>query len=506
MRPLVCLAALLTLAGGCRGRAPEATLRPGETVEGTLAPGDPVFASDGSFYDLYAVRAEPGEELDITLASGDFDAYLAGGPTPDEAIRGAQQDDDSGGGLDARLFVRADAAGRYVVRVNTRRGGETGAYVLSVASARGGMDAMPVSASVLRLGGAVQGRLEPGDEVLSDGSFADPYVVELPAGERFVAQMASGDLDAFVSVVAVVDGVPTVIAENDDGGAGTDARVSFASKGGTYAIQANSARGGETGAYVLRLDRAPSAADVDRERFPGQWVSAGYGPSRRYAAVRDLVQRERWLEGSLAGLGEAFPLPRDVRVGFEECGEVNATYDPTGPAVTYCYELVAFFDEILSRTVPADRHRSATRGAYAFVMLHEAGHAVVDQRDLPITGREEDVVDQFAALHLIREGFDGAWAAMDGVLGLQGNGMFSRSDFAGEHSLGPQRFFNVACLVYGSDPRAYAALVGPDGLPEERAARCPGEYAQVDKAFDRLLTPPTNREIYDDLLDTPGGP
>ena len=45
----------------------------------------------------------------------------------------------------------------------------------------------------------------------------------------------------------------------------------------------------------------------------------------------------------------------------------------------------------------------------------------------------------------------------------------------------------MVCLVYGSDPDKYAGLVGADGLPEARAVRCPAEYAQVEKAFDRLL-------------------
>ena len=49
--------------------------------------------------------------------------------------------------------------------------------------------------------------------------------------------------------------------------------------------------------------------------------------------------------------------------------------------------------------------------------------------------------------------------------------------FWGEHSLAAQRQYDIACLVYGSDPETWAHLVAPDLLPVERAARCPAEAA-----------------------------
>ena len=45
----------------------------------------------------------------------------------------------------------------------------------------------------------------------------------------------------------------------------------------------------------------------------------------------------------------------------------------------------------------------------------------------------------------------------------------------------------MACWVYGSDPEKYGSLVSPNGLTEERAVRCPGEYAQMEKSWSRLL-------------------
>ncbi|HEX8361753.1 MAG TPA: DUF4344 domain-containing metallopeptidase, partial [Longimicrobium sp.] len=107
----------------------------------------------------------------------------------------------------------------------------------------------------------------------------------------------------------------------------------------------------------------------------------------------------------------------------------------------------------------------------------------------PVTGREEDAVDQLATYILIGSGEKGAQAAFNGVLAVQPgeNAVFNNSDFADEHSLGPQRLFNIACWVYGSDPEKYSRIVTGGMLPRERAVRCPGEYQRMSKAWERLL-------------------
>lgn len=38
---------------------------------------------------------------------------------------------------------------------------------------------------------------------------------------------------------------------------------------------------------------------------------------------------------------------------------------------------------------------SSATGALLWIFLHETGHALADLLDLPLTGREEDAVDQF---------------------------------------------------------------------------------------------------------------
>jgi hypothetical protein len=59
--------------------------------------------------------------------------------------------------------------------------------------------------------------------------------------------------------------------------------------------------------------------------------------------------------------------------------------------------------------------------------------------------------------------------------------------FWDEHSLDAQRMYHILCMIYGSNPEAYASLVNPDVLPEQRAKRCPYEYQQRARNWDRLL-------------------
>lgn len=199
-------------------------------------------------------------------------------------------------------------------------------------------------------------------------------------------------------------------------------------------------------------------------------------------------------------------LPRDVTVGFEVCEEVNAFYDPDLRRVVLCDELLEGLTATLA--VPGSDPAmvaNAVTGAAVFFLLHELGHALIHALDLPTVGREEDAVDQLATVLLVRElGVGGIETALDGAIGLaeldaaEADALAADPDeeessaepvYWDEHSFGEQRFYDIVCLVYGSDPDAHADLVGEDTLPAERAEICPDEWAGVSRAWERLLAP-----------------
>jgi hypothetical protein len=74
------------------------------------------------------------------------------------------------------------------------------------------------------------------------------------------------------------------------------------------------------------------------------------------------------------------------------------------------------------------------------------------------------------------------WEATD-------SGVYDETLFADEHSLNSQRFYNILCLIYGSDPERYEAFVEAELLPAGRAARCPSEYTQKDESWSTVLEP-----------------
>ena len=87
--------------------------------------------------------------------------------------------------------------------------------------------------------------------------------------------------------------------------------------------------------------------------------------------------------------------PTDLESVFAECGELNAFYDPNQRLVIMCYELLD------DPSTTDEEHVEAVIGAGVFIYLHELGHAFRDLLDLPLTGREEDAVDELATIMLI---------------------------------------------------------------------------------------------------------
>ncbi len=192
------------------------------------------------------------------------------------------------------------------------------------------------------------------------------------------------------------------------------------------------------------------------------------------------------------GINEWIALPQTVGLRFAECGEANAFYDPSKREIWMCFELIeAYYTSLEESYESEDELDDAVWNAFSVVLFHELGHALVDVLDLPITGREEDAVDQLAAWSLI-DNADGDYAVLDAALsyyvsGEESGNEFYASDFADEHSLDPQRYYNLVCWVYGSDPDRHQDLISEEWLPAERAERCPAEYEQIDKAWTRLL-------------------
>ncbi|MDQ3129151.1 MAG: DUF4344 domain-containing metallopeptidase [Acidobacteriota bacterium] len=192
-------------------------------------------------------------------------------------------------------------------------------------------------------------------------------------------------------------------------------------------------------------------------------------------------------------LNEIIALPYDVYLNFDKCGEPNAFYNPEVKEITMCYE---FLDEFEQTFKKVSKNRAEiddmSDGAMVVFFFHELGHCLIDVWDLPATGREEDAVDQLAMFILLDGTPEGEGMVLSAatffavVSSQQGDNELA---FWDEHSLDQQRFYDMLCLTYGSNPSKNKNLLGKNGLPPERAQRCPAEFKRVDHSWQKLLAP-----------------
>ncbi len=224
----------------------------------------------------------------------------------------------------------------------------------------------------------------------------------------------------------------------------------------------------------------------------------------QHQPIHDKLRQKAVLE-RIQTMLSPFKLPRPLTFRTASCdGEINAWFE--GDAVTICYEYVEYvMESAASRKRPdwVTEHHAVT-GAMIDVFLHEGAHALFDYLDIPLLGREEDAADQVAAYMLLSLGRQDTPQLVAGIVYIYLNEAGIR-DFpklrrkrlkfvdykhaADVHSTPLQRMFNTLCLAYGASPDLFASAINRGALPAERAEGCQDEFAQVDKAFRRLLLP-----------------
>lgn len=213
-----------------------------------------------------------------------------------------------------------------------------------------------------------------------------------------------------------------------------------------------------------------------------------------YQAVSETLQQDQGFEAEAEILSQLFVLPRDITLSFQECGTgltYTAYYAPSESLIVLCYELLeSFRQDFASLESTAEEAVDLAINAGKFVFLHELGHALIHDWDLPVLGREEDAADQFATVLLSFGGRDSlrlAWAAAVQLLlvSQQQPNQHLASDV---HSSPLQRFYSIACLSYGSSPEEYSDL--PETiLPTSQGDQCVGQSQQTIRNWIQLIQP-----------------
>lgn len=240
------------------------------------------------------------------------------------------------------------------------------------------------------------------------------------------------------------------------------------------------------------MSNNPSGAPVQAAGADLGDVKIIYRPVRNKTLkpLRKNLRRSRLYETVANDLNQTISLPQDISIEFLECGSEDAYYD--GRNIGICYELIQRYVDRFGNE--SESLEEAALHAGLFTLFHEMGHALIDQWQLPVTGREEDAVDEFAAIMLL-EANQGA-AALSGARQFAADAQdWEPLPYWDDHGLDMQRFYNVSCYVYGSDPGAWTNLVGDTWLPQERAEHCPADYGQKSYAWRKLLKPYMKREF-----------
>lgn len=234
----------------------------------------------------------------------------------------------------------------------------------------------------------------------------------------------------------------------------------------------------------------PAGNTIDKGDF-----KVGFSPARLKVEPKKKMPKEISdpVNEIAVSLNSVIALPFDVYLNYDECGEPNAFYSSEFKEITMCYEFLADMDEAFKQISKNPKEvDEMTEGTMVVFFFHELGHCLIDVWDLPSTGREEDAVDQLALFVLLDgtpEGEDMVLSAVTffDIVSRQGNN--DELAFWDEHSLNQQRFYDMLCLTYGSNPAQNKHLLGKNKLPPERAERCPAEYNRVNHSWAKLLAP-----------------
>ncbi|MCY4507423.1 MAG: PPC domain-containing protein, partial [Acidobacteria bacterium] len=206
------------------------------------------------YYSFTLGQAGP---VEIDLFSTAFDAFLTLREGTDVEGRLVATDDDGGQGTNSRI-ARELPAGTYTIEATSYATGVTGAFTLTAMAAGGGGggcaldDLGALSGTATRVGNLGNDCESPN----YSGKLARYYSFTLGQAGPVEIDLVSSVFDAFLTLREGTDVAGPLVVSDDDGGLGTNSRISTALSAGTYTIEATSYAPGVTGAFTLTVTAA----------------------------------------------------------------------------------------------------------------------------------------------------------------------------------------------------------------------------------------------------------
>jgi hypothetical protein len=199
-------------------------------------------------------------------------------------------------------------------------------------------------------------------------------------------------------------------------------------------------------------------------------------------------------EEIITGLAETFELPNRLVVQGINGIEGGPAYYPEDNTIVLPYQFATMVLGVMAEGSPEASEEEIGEQAGSvntFILAHEFAHAMIENLEIPIFGREEDAADSISTALLLEVPNGDEYAANAALFWaeLASEGGHSLEEYADEHSLNIQRALNILCWVAGSSEQAYEEVAESEALPEERLERCPEEYEQVVGSMEQELEP-----------------
>lgn len=147
----------------------------------------------------------------------------------------------------------------------------------------------------------------------------------------------------------------------------------------------------------------------------------------------------------------------------------------------------------LGGAAEADQIGPFAQNVTRHVLLHELGHAVFRQFDVPVLANEENMADSFATFMLLTQMRDQApeiitdrarsWIYEDSEVDP------AHYDHKGEHELDIRRAYRTLCLFYGYDPAEFMDVVAFAAFSERDLADCSDLAPAQEAGWTRVLQP-----------------
>lgn len=229
----------------------------------------------------------------------------------------------------------------------------------------------------------------------------------------------------------------------------------------------------------------------------------------KHIVIYDMYREKKLLEKFQAFLAP-IRLPNPIKLQIAGCdGRANAHFWQN--TITVCYE---YFEWIWAHTPKMSKAglspRDAMIGPTVDVFLHEAGHAILQQLDIPLLAREEDAADYIATFIILEFCNDDARRLILGASFISGSEAMQEQGKAPElvaladvHSLPAVRYFNRWCMAYGKDPVLFADAMDLGMLTPQRAKHCSYEYAYIADAMRRLIKPYFDQKMLAEVKSKP---